>query len=203
MDSTIKDHAGEHEVVEALNRSTAHPDLISFKHINVRQSIFLLLLKLIIVEVIAVTVVIVFHTAMFVIKDYQSATTPIIPFNVYVFMCLAVLKMLLTGYIILGWYDEYYEISATMVGHKKGFFVKRHEQVKLEHLTSVKLEQGLLGRLFNCGTIRVHDWFRNKDYYLYQIHNPKKYERVLVRLMPTADHSSKTIRDRIIEEEKE
>lgn len=203
MEADFKDHPMEHELTEKNIHNKNHPSLISFKHVNVRQSIFLLLIKLVTVEVITAVVIIVFHSAMFAIKDLQNSAAPAIPFNIYIFLVLASLKMLLTGYIILEWYDEYYEISTTDVGHRKGFFFKRHETVKLEHLTSVKLEQGIIGKLFNYGTIRVHDWFQNRDYFLYQIHDPRKYERVLVHLMPTADHSRKTIREHVIEEEEE
>ena len=196
-------NAAEHGASEIAVQEKKHSSLISFKHINVRQSIFLLLLKLITVEVITMIVIIVFHTAMFAIKDYQNSVVPIIPFNMYLFLILAIIKTLLTGYIILEWYDEYYEISVDDVGHNKGFFFKRKERVKLEHLTSLKLEQGLLGKFFNYGTIRLHDWFQNRDYFLYQIHDPKKYEKVLLHLMPTADHSRKTIREHVIEDEDE
>ncbi|MBI1863068.1 PH domain-containing protein [Candidatus Microgenomates bacterium] len=204
MESSIKDQDKEQDISNIVSEDKkTHPSLISFKHINIRQSIFLLLLKLVTLEVITATIIIVFHVVMFAIKDYQGTGSPLVTFNVYIFVILSILKTLLTGYIILEWYDEYYELSGTDVGHKKGFFIKRHEQVKLEHLTSVKMEQGFFGRIFNFGTIRVHDWFQNKDYFLYQIHNPVKYERVLLHLMPTADHSRKIIRDHVTEEEDE
>lgn len=200
----MKDSSGSHkdepekQETDKSETSAAH---ITFDHVNVRHSIVLLLFKLVVIEIIATAGVIVFHSVLYAVWSYQTTDEPFVMFNIYVFIALALVKLLITAYVLVDWLDEYYEISTTEIGHRKGTFVKRNEKVKMEHLTSIRLEQGFLGRFFNYGTIKLHDWFRNRDYYLYQIHNPKRYEHVLTSLMPRADHSRKTIRNHIIEEE--
>lgn len=161
---------------------------ITFDHVNVRHSIALLLFKLVVVELIL-------GASFFAVTIFFPSV------SVYVFGAAVILKILFTIYIIVDWLDEYYEISETEIGHRKGTFIKHSENVKLEHLTSLRMEQGFLGKMFNYGTIQVHDWFRGRDYFLYQIHNPKKYEAVLTKLMPKADHTRKTARTHLIDDE--
>lgn len=186
------------ELIKKENISEKHLD---FTHVNVRQSISLLLMKLMVFELIAAVGVIVFHTLLFAARNMQQSTTSVIPFNPYIFLVLVLFKLAITAYIILEWHEEYYEISASTVGHYKGYLFKRHEEIKLEHIASVKLEQGLLGRIFNYGTIRLHSWFLGKDYYLYQIHNPRKYEHVLGQLTPLADKMRKVVREHTLEDD--
>lgn len=185
------------------HRERAEGIQITFDHINIRRSISILLFKLVVVELVAAVLVVAFHGSMAAIETYQNAAEPIFSFNVYVFSVLVLIKMAVAAYVILDWLDEYYEISATDISHKSGTIWKRHERVKLEHISSLKLEQGVFGKLFNYGTIRLNDWFRKRDYYLYQIHNPGKYEKTLARLLPDADHIRKTIREHVIEEEED
>lgn len=171
---------------------------LHFRHVNVRKSISLLLMRLITLEIITAVAVIIFHYLLINVENLNNPSVPTITFNLYLFLPLVFLKLVLICYVILEWHEEYYEISATEVSHYRGYIFKHHEVIKLEHIASVKLEQGILGRVFNYGTIRLHSWYLNTDYFLYQIHNPNKYEHVLGEFTPKADRMKKVIREHII-----
>ncbi len=97
------------------------------------------------------------------------------------------------------WLEEYYEISDHSIMHRKGFLFKKEEEISFKHIRAVKLEQGLLGRILNFGTIVLHDWDMRRDFILYQIHNPNRYKQVLVDLIPNVDVDKITLREHIIE----
>jgi hypothetical protein len=105
------------------------------------------------------------------------------------------------AYIIFEWLEEYYEIYPREVIHKKGIIFKNEQRYILKHIGSVTLLQGIWGRIFNFGTIKLYDWLLGKDTYLYLIHNPIKYHAVLKELLTETDKEKEVFREHVIESE--
>jgi hypothetical protein len=104
-------------------------------------------------------------------------------------------------FVITQWVNEYYEITPKEVIHKTGFFLKKEEKHMLEHLGKLEIEQGLLGRIFNFGTLKLNNWALGKDAILYLIHNPMKYHYILETLLPNADEQKQILREHMVYKE--
>ena len=173
---------------------------IVVSHITIRQSISILLLKLILLEIIAAIVFIVFRTTFL-----STQATDMFPYlDIYTsrfFLFGVAIKTLLTIYISLRWINEYYEIFPNLVRHKRGLIWVKKEQFSLNDIQSVKVEQGLIGKIFNFGTLSLFDWKLKEYQYLYAIHNPMKYVKVVETLLPGIDEKKSIIREKIMEEE--
>jgi hypothetical protein len=176
---------------------------IIITHVTIRQSIFFLVMKLITLEALAALGVIVFHALLFSASVRTNINGELILFNVPLFVILVIAKTSLMIFIIIQWLDEYYEITTKEVIHRKGLIFKKEERHKLDHLGLLKIEQGLLGRIFNYGTLRLYNWALDKDVFLYLIHNPKKHHHILQSLLPTADEEKEIFREHLIEPEEE
>lgn len=174
---------------------------ISVSHINIRLSISILLLKLIFLEIIAAILVIIFHTSLFILTTENVSDYGIRTFMIPVFVTIISLKLIGTIFVIIQWVNEYYEISKTMLYHRKGVLFKSEEKYPLEHISYVEINQGIFGRLFNFGSISLYDRRRNKYEDMYLIHNPMRYARVIELLLPQADERKKIIRDRLVEKD--
>ena len=66
---------------------------------------------------------------------------------------------------------------------------------------SITLEQGLLGRIFNFGSLKLFDWALEENIHIYLIHSPLKYHHILETLVPEADREKNVFRERVIDEE--
>jgi len=178
------------------------PRQIAVTHVTIRQSITFLVGKLIVIELIAAIGVIVLHT-LFISTDVadvaEKAAGSFNIFNWYVFLGLVVLKTLLMFYIIMQWLNMYYEITPDNIIYRNGFIYKKEQGNSLDHLASLRLEQGMLGRIFNYGNLTLRNWAVGKDVVLYQIHNPKKYYTILQCLLPQSDQKKIGIREHVIE----
>ncbi len=173
---------------------------ITVSHINIRQSISILLLKLILLDVIAAALFIAFRTTL--LSTQISNDFPYIDFYASrVFLLSVVLKSLLTIFIVLRWINEYYEIYPNSVSHKSGIIWVKKEQFTLRDIQSVRIEQGLIGKILNYGNLSLFDWKMRKHEHLYNIHNPMKYLRVIETLLPKFDEEKSIIRERIREDE--
>lgn len=173
---------------------------ITVTHITIRQSIFFLILKLFSIEVIAAICLV---GAIWILINsnafgYSNLKFYIIP--IFIFAVLS--KTFFTFLTITQWLEEYYEITPTEIVHHNGFIFKKEERHKLIHMKSLSLEQGTFGKIFNYGTIRLNNWSLDKDIFLYLIHNPIKYHRILKNLLLEADTERQILREHVLDIEK-
>lgn len=188
------------EKVLTIDRGST-PHKIVVTHITIRQSISFLLLKLILIEIIAVVGVIFLYVMVVSTSAVDNFLTLSVPSSVVIsiFLLITIIKMFVVVFVIIQWLNEYYEITPKEVIHKSGLIYRKEERHTLDHLGSLEVQQGIFGRLFNYGTIRLFNWALEKNVELYLIHNPMKYHTILSTLLPQADTSKNIVRERVIE----
>jgi membrane protein YdbS with pleckstrin-like domain len=177
---------------------------IVVSHVTIRQSIAVLLSRIIVIEIIAATGIVLFHTLLISTNITDVAAnmySDITLFNTPLYFLLVFLKTFLTVFVIIHWLNEYYEITPTSIIFRKGLIFKKEELTTLAHLGSMEIKQGILGRLFNFGTINLYNWASEKNISLYLIHNPMKYHSILQTILPAADKEKQVIREHLIEPE--
>ncbi len=177
--------------------------VIHVSHITIRQSISFLLIRLVVLEVVSVLGLILSLVFFFNPQIQDRLGDLILYVNIPFFCFVIILKTIVMLMVIIRWLNEYYEITPKYVIHKRGFFFKKEERYTLVHLGKVRLEQGLLGRLLNYGNVKVFNWALEKEITLYLVHNPTKAVKVLKDLLPETDEEKETIREHLIEEDKE
>lgn len=175
---------------------------ISVTHINVRQSIFFLLLKLLIIDLMAAFMVWLFFSSFGIASLSDQMKLEFIARSRTYFIILIIVKIYLTLFVVIQWVNEYYEISHDMVTHRRGFIWKKEDQYPLRHIRMVRIEQGIIGRIFGYGTIELLDWDLAKYTTLYLVHNPMKYFYILEGLLPRATSEKHVLTEKIIEEDK-
>ncbi|MBI4079517.1 MAG: PH domain-containing protein, partial [Candidatus Levybacteria bacterium] len=145
---------------------------IVVSHLNVRQSIFLLLFRLIVLDILAAIVLIFYFSPLFLQQLPSDIKLDLLSQNRFFVLLLLITKVLLTLYVVLQWVNEYYEITPHKIHHKKGIIWRKEMDFEITHLRSIGIQQGILGRLFNYGSLRFFDWRLQKYFHMYLIHNP-------------------------------
>ena len=176
---------------------------IYMSHVNVRQSISILLAKVIVLDIIAATCIIIFFTALCEFTPFSSYTDRLVSYNTVFFILLGFLKFYFTSYVILLWLNEYYEIMPDMVVHKKGLLWRKEQHYALKYVRTVRLSQSLLGKLFNFGTISLYDIRKNKFLDLYLIHDPHRCLRILEQLIVSPHEEKRIIKGHLFGEDME
>jgi len=156
---------------------------ITLTYLNVRQSISILIFKLVFIDLFFAGVVI---GAYFLMTNEALLETVSLNPNVFLitFVTLGVIKLLLGAYAVLLWLNEYYEITPEFVTHKKGIVHRTQEKYKLENLRKIKIDNTLFGEIFNFGTVSFYDIRLNKYLDMYLIHNPDRYANIFKKLIP-------------------
>lgn len=161
-------------------------DKISISHLNIRPSISILLIQLIFLNILTEFIIISIFTF---VNSYQFSSDIFINFTLELTVIIVVftLQIFLTVFGILQWLNNYYEISAQSLVHKKGIIFRRVEKFKIEHIKYIDLNQGVLGKILNYGTISFYDQRREKFMDLYLIHNPTRYLEIFEKINPDID----------------
>lgn len=174
-------------------------------HVNVRQSIVFLITKLIVLDILATFVALVFFSSL-VIPLSTEIKTQIISYNAWYFSLLGLGKIAFTLFIVLEWLNEYYEITPTKIFYRRGIIWRKEDTFdvsgdKSSRITSIGIQQGILGRIFNYGTLFFYDRGVYKYYYLHYIHNPLRYLEILHHILPDAGIEKELIREHIRDKE--
>ncbi len=172
---------------------------IRISHVNIRTSIAFLLIKLLLLEAIAASAVILFFSVA--LSDFLTTmgiTLPYLSIPVYVFFVLV--KMLMTLYLVLQWLNEYYEVSTETVVHRKGVIFRYEFTFPLKHIRILRTEQTLWGKFFNYGNISLEDEYGAEKIFLYQIHNPVRYANILEDQLTDEIEVIRKVRGNILEQ---
>lgn len=188
------------KIIEFANKNENEGKIV-VTHITIRQSIFFLVLKLFALEFFAALVLVFYYLFILSPQGVLRDSPEIAAFHLPIFLITVFLKTLTMIYVIVLWLEEYYEITTKDVFHRKGFIIKKEERFTLQHIGALKMEQDVLGRVFNYGTLKLYDWAKEQDVYLYLIHNPLKYYKILKELLPDADVEEKMLRRKLIDKE--
>ncbi|MBP6979886.1 PH domain-containing protein [Candidatus Curtissbacteria bacterium] len=169
---------------------------VKIHHINIRQSISIILLKLVLLELLSASGFLFLYFSFSNELVVQSMMGLFENFFGWVFLLLVFAKIYITIYIILDWLNMYYEINGEYIYTRKGVIWTTEQKFAIANFGDVTLEQNLMGRIFNFGNIKIFDTQLKKDFLMYLVHNPNKYYEILSSISPSGDKEKKIVRQK-------
>ena len=170
---------------------------IRLDHINIRVSISNMLWKLLFLEVISAIGLFSVHIFSTDARAIGGFVAIVGSYFGWFFAFLVLSKIILTVYIVLDWLNEYYEFDKDFIYHRRGIIWTSEQKYAISNIQSVKLEQGLWGKVFNAGNLRFYDAVVKKEFLIYMIHNPLRYFEILDKMLPKVDAEKEVIREHI------
>lgn len=169
-------------------------------HLTVRQSITILVLKIVLIDVISAAIFLVFHSILFNTDITSNLNMSQTFYNTVVFLFLVFCKISLTLYLVLKWLNEFYEVKPNEIIHKSGIIFRKVKRHDLALIRSAKIKRGLVARLLNYGSIELYDIRLERDIELYLIHNPIKYLHILEQVIPDLEEEKQFFaREKVLE----
>lgn len=160
---------------------------ITLSHLNIRQSITILLAKLITIDVVVAALVIGFYWLLSLIGDYFELDTWHTFIFLLGFILAGIFKISITVWVVLLWLNEYYEITPEYIYHKKGLIFRTTQEYRIDQVRRIEIKDSFLGEIFNFATITFFDIRLNKTIDFYLIHNPTRYINILKQIKPTIE----------------
>lgn len=165
----------------------ANEKQITLTYLNVRESIAILLSKLVVTDIVLAGIIIGIYFAL--VRGTQFLGLDLVNPTLFLslFISLGIVKILITCFVVLDWLYEYYEITPEYVVHKHGIIFKKQEHFKMENIRAINVQDSFLGQIFNFATITIYDVRLNKYLDMYLIHNAKRYAKVFKQLRPNLE----------------
>lgn len=159
-------------------------DRITLSYLNIRQSISILIARLVLIDLLLAALVIGAYFLIVQIGFFRQSPEYDSIFFVSIFALTGLVKILITAYVVLLWLNEYYEITPEYIYYKKGLIFKTTEQYRIDHIRRIVVEDSFIGEMFNFATITLYDIRFQKYLDMYLIHNARRYAKVLQQLKP-------------------
>lgn len=159
-------------------------EAITLTNINIRQSITILLAKLISTDFVLASLVIAFYWLVIFLEDYIAIRFARTFLFLIIFALAGGIKIALTIFVILQWLNEYYEITPTYIYHKKGIIFREVKEFRIDMIRRIDVKDTFLGEIFNFATITAYDVRLNRLLDMYLIHNPDRYVKILKQVRP-------------------
>lgn len=157
---------------------------ITVTNINIRESIAVLLTKLVFVDIFAAICVVGFYFLLVQGERFALDLSQDTYLFFIMFLIVGAIKIILDIYIVLQWLNEYYEITPDNIIYKSGIIHKKTRMFRLNLIRAMNVNDTFLGEIFNFATITLYDIRMNKYLDMYLIHNADRYAKIIKSLLP-------------------
>lgn len=168
--------------IRARITSIAKPPDIQFKKLIFRESVALIAIRLIGMELLfafsffLAVVVLSFIGSYFKIQDLFSEYLMIL-------LTLLIINIVIVFFIVLKWYFEYTELSREGLTRFSGIIHKKVKKYACNFVEIITLDQSFLGLIFNYGTLELYDPALKEQIYLTNITDPKKNSKTVEKII--------------------
>ncbi len=159
----------------------------------IRKSPAVMFLRLIIFELVAGALYILLRLALRAVDIQLDSEFSLSPLALIKSSFFLLIEVVVAGYVILQWLNNYYILTSTEVRYMTGILSKREENYSLKNIQSVSFEQGLIGRIFNYGNVKMFSPALQKELFLTEVSNPKQIVENVKRMIEDDSGNTKFI----------
>ncbi len=157
----------------------SYPQLL----ILLRGSVFTFVSKLVVSILIFSTIRILIRFPLLYLDLNQNLFTQLYTINTIIVLLLIFFEVLVVLIITLTWVNEYYEVSPGQIIHKRGILIRKENTYTCQHIQTIDLDQGFIGRIFNYGTLTLYSPALEDKIYLNNIDKPQEYIEKIKKIL--------------------
>ena len=101
-------------------------------------------------------------------------------YDLITYFLLLLIQVIISFIIIIKWYTDYWILQKQNIIYKTGIFFVNKTYYKIENIEFVSLNQTMLGKLFDYGTIELINPLLKENIYLTNIGHPNLVLQVLL-----------------------
>lgn len=110
----------------------------------------------------------------------ETELSNFVPYLFFAYILLAALLTIRLLYVFDNWNRTYYRITKKAITyHRKNFIFNRSRAYKIEQAVTVVSRRGIIGRIMNCGTVKITDPTVKDPIYLRNVKNPKYLREII------------------------
>ncbi len=160
--------------------------------ITVRRSLFLLIVKIVITELIFEFTYIGWRLLidLNILQFSQESLLIIHSFSIFIFFILiTVVQTSIILFILLDWINRYYEIKPDEIVFKTGIISSQEKAYPYVNIQSIEVIQNFWGKLFNYGNVRIYIPTLGHDLFFTEVSKPNEFAELIKQMLPDKDKS--------------
>lgn len=116
------------------------------------------------------------------LQVYPSSNLIVLYGIVYIlFQVVNVITIIL---VILDWYNRTYTLQSHDIIFRAGVFKSLRKNYQYDNIEKVTLEQGLIGKMLNFGSVVIYNPLIKEDAYIRNIPDPEYYTNIIQGVVP-------------------
>ena len=138
-------------------------------------------------------IVLLFLISYFLISLLMTFISPYLnlallpPSYVGLFFIMLIVSVVVAIFVVLKWQSEYTILTPSGIMQYSGILQKKEQRYACSFVEAIKMEQSLLGSIFNFGTLSLYDPEIKEDIYLENITDPKKSIDLIKKILSRND----------------
>jgi membrane protein YdbS with pleckstrin-like domain len=161
---------------------------MSMTPIIIRQNIVFLIFKLLFVEFVFIASYLAFDFPLMLLIDGDKSTPEFEAqanwYGISLLFILSMVEMVVIIIMVLRWFNYNCEIRKDDIVQKKGVISSRESVDSFRNFTAVAVHQGIFGRIFNYGTIRLFNPALDHSITIKNVSSPTKYQNLIAERLP-------------------
>lgn len=145
------------------------------KDYNVRVNVAVVIKKIVLAEIILAAIA--FLLNLFVFSGGTLIVTTSNTFYMGIFFL--VINLIIFLYLFISWYYKYYIISNDGISSNTGIIFRKTTSIDVPAIRSVSVKQGLLGKIFNYGTLILESPLLSEKFFMYDLPNPFRHATLI------------------------
>jgi len=98
---------------------------------------------------------------------------------IVIILGVIIIDLFITLIFYFDWMNKSYLIRPGSIVEKRGVLFRREETYACSNIEEIVLKQGILGRIFDFGSLRLYDPALKQSIYLTNIRSPHRYQSIL------------------------
>jgi uncharacterized membrane protein YdbT with pleckstrin-like domain len=143
-------------------------------NIIIRKSMAVMFLRLIAIEVLLGLIYLLLRY-VFILSDIHLETTfALNTLSLIKPIIFSIIEIGLSGFVFLHWVNNYYALNAHELIYFNGIIIKKEVSYAIKNVQTVSFEQGIVGRLFKFGSVKIFSPALQHELFLTEVPNPHK-----------------------------
>lgn len=148
-------------------------DTTDLDQITIKQTTLTVTIKLIVMQVLFSILSLVTSLISDTFSLYNNGKLlNTITYDSATFAIFILLQLIFTIFILLEWSYESYIIRSDRIDHRSGIFSRKTDSYSLRDIRSASITEGVMGKLFNYGSIILHSPTLDQNIVLYNVMSP-------------------------------
>lgn len=166
----------------------------------IRPNLIFLIYKLFIIELLFIGSYLLFDLPVLLLMDGDTTTTKIELqtdwYGLTLLFILSMIQMVVIIIAVLRWFNNYYEIHEHEIIERRDLFSIHENTHSFRNFSAISITQGIIGRIFNFGTIKLYHPLLGHSITMKKISSPLKFERMLKEKLPKGGSENMVINNK-------